>query len=108
MYCRNCGKEMAAGQEKCESCGAYQGSSFSTQKLAKSRLFVGVMGILLGTLGIHNFILGHIGRGLAQLLITVLSCGVLWLVSFIWSLIEAIQILTGQINEDAHGNPLTD
>ncbi|MEX1378283.1 MAG: TM2 domain-containing protein [Eubacteriales bacterium] len=108
MYCRNCGREMGENQNKCESCGTYQNIGTSTRELSKSRLVVGIIGILLGTLGIHNFILGHTSRGLTQLLITCLTCGVGGFIVWVWSLVESIQILTGQINEDAHGNPLTD
>ncbi len=93
----------------CPNCGTHQGTTGTTvQSTLKSRLVVGIIGILLGTLGIHNFILGHTGRGLAQLLITTCTCGIGGVVVFVWSLIESIQILTGQVNEDAHGNPLTD
>ena len=42
---------------------------------AKSRLAAGLFGVLLGALGIHNFYLGYTGRGIAQLLISILSCG---------------------------------
>jgi TM2 domain-containing membrane protein YozV len=65
-------------------------------------------GILLGSLGVHNFYLGYIGKGVAQLLITVLSCGWLWIVSWIWGLIEGIMILSGSTKTDANGVPLRD
>lgn len=64
------------------------------------------MGIFLGALGIHNFYLGYTGKAVAQLLITLLSCGVLSVVSAIWGLIEGIFILTGSIYTDANGIPL--
>lgn len=72
----------------------------------KSRVAAGVLGILLGSLGIHNFYLGYTNKGIAQLLITILSCGILGIVSSIWGLVEGIQILTGTINVDSDGNPL--
>ena len=108
MYCKNCGSDMGAKQSKCENCGANQSTGVSTESLSKSRLVVGIVGILLGTLGIHNFILGYTSRGLTQLLITCLTCGLGGFIVWVWSLVESIQILSGQINEDAHGNPLTD
>lgn len=74
----------------------------------KSRVAAGVLGILLGSLGIHNFYLGNTGKAVAQLLISVLSCGMLSIVSFIWGLVEGIQILTGSITTDAKGVPLKD
>ena len=47
------------------------------QSGGKSRMAAGILGLLLGGLGIHNFYLGYTGKGLAQLLITVLSFGLL-------------------------------
>src|SRR3974390_544811 len=42
---------------------------------ASGKIPAGVCGILLGSLGIHKFILGYTGAGLILLLVTVLSCG---------------------------------
>ena len=75
---------------------------------AKSKIVAGILGILLGSLGIHNFYLGYNGKAIAQLLISVLSLGILSGISGIWGLIEGILILTGSINTDANGNPLKD
>jgi TM2 domain-containing membrane protein YozV len=77
-------------------------------RAAKSKVAAGVLGILLGALGIHNFYLGYIGKGVAQLLITVLTCGYCAVISWIWGLIEGILILTGSINVDGDGVPLKD
>jgi TM2 domain-containing membrane protein YozV len=57
---------------------------------ATSKIPAGVCGILLGSLGIHKFILGYTGAGLVMLLVTVLSCGVLSPVTYIIGLIEGI------------------
>ncbi|QQM68259.1 TM2 domain-containing protein [Actinomyces weissii] len=72
----------------------------------------GVLAILLGTFGIHNFYLGQTGKGVAQLLITVLSCGFLAVVSSIWGLVEGVLILTATPGSqpwgvDADGYPLS-
>jgi TM2 domain-containing membrane protein YozV len=75
---------------------------------AKSRLAAGLFGVLLGALGIHNFYLGYTGRGIAQLLISILTCGWLAPVAWIWGLIEGILIFTGSIATDAKGVPLRD
>ena len=74
----------------------------------KSKIAAGILGILIGALGIHNFYLGYTGKGIAQLLITVLSFGILAFIPAIWGLIEGILILTGSINVDASGIPLAD
>lgn len=74
----------------------------------KSKLAAGLLGILIGALGIHNFYLGFTGKAIAQLLITVLSFGLLSFIPAIWGLIEGILILTGSMNVDANGIPLAD
>lgn len=75
---------------------------------AKSKLAAGLFGILLGWLGVHNFYLGHTGKALAQLLITLLTCGYLGIISWIWGLVEGIMILAGTIQTDARGVRLRD
>jgi TM2 domain-containing membrane protein YozV len=70
------------------------------------QLLVGVLlALFVGTLGIHNFYLGHTGRGIAQLLITVLTFGIGALITWPWSLIELIMMATGSLH-DADGRPL--
>ena len=86
---------------------AETGNTNDGNKNAKSKVGAGIMGILLGAFGVHNFYLGYTGKAVAQLLITVLSCGCLSPVSGIWGLIEGIMILTGEI-KDANGNDLKD
>jgi len=46
------------------------------QRQESKRVLAGVLGILLGTLGIHKFVLGYQNEGLIMLLITVLTCGI--------------------------------
>ncbi len=72
----------------------------------KSKVAAGILGIMLGYLGVHNFYLGFTGKAVAQLLITVLTCGAGGVISGIWGLIEGIMILTGSIAYDANGVPL--
>ena len=67
-----------------------------------------LFGIFLGAFGVHNFYLGYNGKAIAQLLITILSCGALAFVSAILGLIEGILILTGSITVDANGNEFKD
>lgn len=101
-YCANCGQPVTPGAAICTNCG------FATAPVpnpnAKSKLAAGLLGIFLGSIGVHNFYLGFTGKAVAQLLITVLSCGALSVVSGIWGLIEGIMILAGNNNKDAKGN----
>lgn len=125
FLCQNCGAELSPGSIKCRYCGSAAANpqvpasapsptgaapppaAFPTSN-QKSRIAAGILGILLGCLGIHNFYLGFTGKGIAQLLLTVLSCTYLSPISFIWGLIEGIMILTGSIQADARGVPLRD
>ena len=54
----------------------------------KSRIVYIVLALVFGEIGVHNFYAGFIGRGVAQLLITVLSFGLLFWISWIWAVIE--------------------
>lgn len=134
MYCRNCGNSMdpnaavctqcgcakGTGQSYCPNCGGatVPGAAVCTQcgygltpeatPNAKSKLAAGLLGIFLGSLGVHNFYLGFTGKAVAQLLISVLSCGTLAVVSAIWGLVEGIMYLTGSYTVDGKGNPLKD
>lgn len=57
---------------------------------ASNRIAAGVCGILLGSLGIHKFILGYTNAGLIMLLVTVLTCGLAGAVVHVIGLIEGI------------------
>ena len=110
-YCPNCGAQTAPGAVICTACGVSvtpTGAAPVANGQQKSKLAAGLLGIFLGSLGVHNFYLGNTGKAVAQLLITVLSCGAGAAVSGIWGLVEGILILTGSINTDAKGVPLSD
>ncbi|NQU09673.1 NINE protein [bacterium] len=70
----------------------------------KSKIAAGLLGILLGGWGVHRFYLGYIGIGIAQIFVTMFTCGL----GALWGFIEGILILTGGINLDANGQPLQD
>jgi TM2 domain-containing membrane protein YozV len=61
---------------------------------ASNKIAAGVCGILLGSLGIHKFILGYTGPGLILLLATVLTCGIAGVVTGLIGFIEGIIYLT--------------
>ena len=74
----------------------------------KSKVVAGVLAILIGSLGIHNFYLGYTNKGLIQLLVSVLTCGIAATAMWIWAIVEGVQILNGTIAVDAKGVPLKD
>lgn len=141
MYCKNCGTEYATDQAViCVKCGAQKGTgmnycpncgrptqpnsavclncgvSLTAASEAKSRLAAGLLGIFLGTFGVHNFYLGYTSKAVIQLVCSViglvLSCVIvgafvvfgIW----VWGLVEGIMILTGKVTVDANGVPLKD
>lgn len=106
-FCPHCGAATIPGAAVCTQCGVALSQPIP-QGAQKSKMAAGLLGIFLGSLGVHNFYLGYTGKAVAQLLISVLSCGLLTLVSEIWGLVEGIQILTGSIDKDANGVPLKD
>lgn len=105
-YCHNCGQPTMPNAAICTSCGS--ALTVAPAAGAKSKLTAGLLGIFLGSIGVHNFYLGNTGKAIAQLLISVLSCGTLAAASGIWGLIEGIMILTGKIDKDGKGNLLKD
>lgn len=117
MICKQCGMQVPDNTQFCSKCGAPMASAAQpsvpqpttvTASQGKSKLVAGLLGILLGGLGIHNFYLGYTVKAVIQLLLTLLTFGFGALVSWIWGLVEGIMILTGKINKDAHGVPLKD
>jgi TM2 domain-containing membrane protein YozV len=111
-HCPQCASPLPENAAFCPKCGAqvfaeppqYQGPVYGT----KSRIAAGLFGILLGAFGAHNFYLGYKSKAVAQLLITVLSLGVLSFVSAIWGLVEGIIILSSKEYYDAQGYLLHD
>ena len=77
----------------------------------KSKIAAGLLGILLGCFGVHNFYLGYTGKAVAQLLLTLIgwiACGLGPAAAAIWGLVEGIMILTGSIKTDGRNVPLSD
>ena len=122
MFCKQCGKPIDDGQELCEDCSktinenpinetstsesvnSENVNNTSSSTVGKSRLLAGLLGIFLGGWGIHNFYLGFTGKGIAQIIVTIVTCGI----GSLWGFVEGILILTGSINTDAQGIPLKD
>ena len=71
--------------------------------IQKSKMAYLLLGIFVGWLGVHNFYIGHTSRGLAQLLISVLTIGILAFIPAIWAIIECIMLFTSQYPVDANG-----
>ena len=115
-FCENCGSEVKEGAQVCLNCGTIiEGSAkkkATKNPNAKSKMAAGLLGIFLGSFGVHNFYLGYTGKAVAQLLLTLIgtpiTCGIAYPIPLIWGLIEGILILCGNIDKDADGVPLED
>ncbi|MFI5782191.1 NINE protein [Nocardia sp. NPDC051570] len=67
----------------------------------KSKLVAGLLQIFLGWAGVGRFYLGYPSIGVAQLVVSVLTCGV----GHIWGIIDGVLMLTGKVR-DPNGFPL--
>ena len=90
-FCRNCGGATQPNQTLCKNCGSAMASDGPG---AKDKLVAGLLGIFLGSLGIHKFYLGYNKQGLIMLLVTLLTCGMGAMIVSVIGLIEGILYLT--------------
>ena len=68
------------------------------------RVVAGVLAILLGSLGVHKFVLGYTQAGIIQIIISFISCGILTIIPFIEGIIYLTKadeefVYTYQINK---------
>jgi len=112
-YCHNCGRPIAPQSVVCLNCGVANQPPIPAD--AKSKMAAGLLGIFLGAFGVHNFYLGYTSRAVVQLVLTIvgliLSCFVIGIFLVlgieIWGIVEGVMILTGKINTDGRGMPLS-
>ena len=74
--------------------GEYSDAKPAIAEFASKKLPAGICGILLGSLGVHKFILGLTGPGLIMLLVTVLTLGLGGILFGLIGFIEGIVYLT--------------
>ncbi len=114
-FCPACGAETEPGQAVCTSCGHLIPVPVDSSK-QKSRLVAGLLALLCGVYGVHNFYLGNTGKAVAQLVMTLIGLATCWLIvgvfpilgAAIWSMVEGILLFTGKIDVDSDGVPLKD
>ncbi len=124
-FCEKCGEKLIPGTMYCARCGAPAGMPEPPRPAmkphkARSRYAAAVYGIVLGAFGVHNFYLGHTGKAIGQLVITLVvysSVGgkllpaaiapvLAPMLAGLWGFIEGVQILVGDRTTDAFGTPL--
>ena len=79
------------GQPMSPAYGQYaqypQGGLAATGPASSRSTFV-ILGVFLGMFGAHNFYAGYTGKAVGQLCLTILSCGYLFIASWIWAIVE--------------------
>lgn len=70
------------------------------QEPAKQKQTFLLLGILLGSFGAHNFYAGYTQKGIIQLVITLATCFMGSMISWIWALIDVTSV-----KQDAKGVP---
>ncbi len=63
------------------------GNKMPAQKQESKRVLAGILAIVIGSLGVHKFILGYTKEGIIQIIISIVSCGVLTIIPFIEGII---------------------
>jgi TM2 domain-containing membrane protein YozV len=113
VFCTKCGAQNEDFAQTCSQCGAtlpqvggYQpiqapapfngsgGLQDWQARGANKKLAAGICAILVGTFGVHKFILGYTTEGIIMLLVSLLSCGILAIVMQIIGIVEGITYLT--------------
>lgn len=68
------------------------------------RVLAGILAILIGSIGIHKFILGYTKEGIIQIVATFITCGIAGIIPFIEGIIYLTKsdeefIETYQVNQ---------
>ena len=78
-------------------------AELSESEISSKKLAAGLLGIFLGTFGIHKFVLGYSTAGIIMLVVSlaggIVTCGVASIVMGIIGLIEGIIYLTKSNDE---------
>ncbi|MCR5436024.1 MAG: TM2 domain-containing protein [Treponema sp.] len=114
MFCTKCGKEVTEGAAFCQFCGEKieqlkgqetlsvgtqtQTSAPESEEISKkSRLAAVLLGIFVGSLGIHNFYLKRYGRAIAQLSLCIIA----WVIYIAGFLRTVLTISNTYVNNPA-------
>jgi TM2 domain-containing membrane protein YozV len=65
--------------------------SYPKTQPENKKIVAGVLALLLGSLGIHKFILGYTTEGIIQIVISLVTCGVGGIVPFIEGIIYLVK-----------------
>lgn len=104
MFCTNCGNEINDKAVVCVKCGvAVTPMAASSDTNSNEWLTALLLCFFFGWIGIHRFYTKNMDIAVAQLVLGILSCGI---ISGIWSLVDFILILSGSYKK-GNGQLLT-
>ena len=113
VFCTKCGTQNDDYSQSCSKCqaplptiGGYQpiqppAPIYGQQAMqdwkqmgADKKIAAGICGILIGSLGIHKFVLGYQREGVIMLLVSLLTCGIGAPIMSIIGIVEGVMYLT--------------
>ena len=96
QYCTNCQTPLTSVSTGYQPMQSVNPGAMTDWKAmgGDKKIVAGILAILVGSLGVHKFILGYTTEGLIMLLVTVLTCGILGIVMSVVGIIEGIMYLT--------------
>jgi TM2 domain-containing membrane protein YozV len=65
--------------------------SYPKTQPENKKIVAGVLALLLGSLGVHKFILGYTNEGIIQIVITVVTCGIGGIIPFIEGILYLVK-----------------
>ena len=96
QYCSNCQAVLtpvSTGYQPLQSVNPHALTDWQAMG-ADKKIVAGILAIIVGSLGVHKFILGYTTEGVIMLLVTVLTCGIAGIVMSIIGIVEGIMYLT--------------
>ncbi|MCA9212577.1 MAG: TM2 domain-containing protein [Planctomycetales bacterium] len=55
------------------------------------RIIAGVLALLLGSIGVHKFVLGYTKEGIIQIVISIVTCGIGGLIPFVEGIVYLVK-----------------
>ncbi len=89
-YCHNCGNQLGPNAEVCMGCGVAVKGGKNGDLAGQDKIVIILVCLFLGGLGIHNFMMGEMKKGIFKIIMSFL-CGI----GGILALIDLIKICMG-------------
>lgn len=102
-YCANCGGTIAENASVCLNCGVAVKGAKSGDLAGQDKIVMALICFFLGGIGIHNFIMGEVKKGVMKIILAVagsVTLGITTLVCGVLVLIEFVKILTDSYEVD--------